>query len=80
MTALDTEPGSGRAEGLSTTAAGEPVPTAYERARSRLAGADPRIGWAASLGVAVFAFLLRLHRLGSPNVVAFDETYYAKDA
>jgi len=80
VTALDTEPGSGRDEGLSTTATGHQVPTAFERARGRLAGSDARVGWAAAIGVAAFAFLLRLHRLGSPNVLAFDETYYAKDA
>ncbi len=84
MTALDTEPArgpdDGHTEGLSSTAAGDPVPTAAERARSRLAASDPRVGWGAALGVALFAFWLRLHRLGSPNLVAFDETYYAKDA
>ena len=80
MTALDTESGAGRTEGLSSTATGQPVPTAFERARSRLTGSDPRVGWAAALGVALLAFALRVHRLGSPNVVAFDETYYAKDA
>ncbi len=76
MTALDTE----NSEGLSTTATGHPVPTAAGRARSRLAGSDPRVGWAAAFGVAIFAFLMRVYRLGSPNVLAFDETYYAKDA
>ena len=84
MTALDTEPENGprdgQTEGLSSTATGHPVPTAFERARSRLTGSDPRVGWASAIGVAVLAFLLRLHRLDTPNVVAFDETYYAKDA
>ena len=80
MTALDTEPGDGHTEGLSSTATGHQVPTAFERARSRLTGSNPLVGWAAAIGVAVFALLLRVHRLGSPNLVAFDETYYAKDA
>ena len=80
MTALDTEPGDGHTEGLSSTATGHRVPTAFERARSRLTGSNPLVGWAAAIGVAVFALLLRVHRLGSPNLVAFDETYYAKDA
>ncbi|GAB2773273.1 phospholipid carrier-dependent glycosyltransferase [Nocardioides salsibiostraticola] len=35
--------------------------------------------WAAAIGVAVLAFLLRLYHLGSPARFAFDETYYAKD-
>jgi dolichyl-phosphate-mannose-protein mannosyltransferase len=75
VTALDQE----NSEGLSTTAAGDPVPTASERARDRLAGSDRRVAWGAAIGIAVLAFLLRLHRLGTPDVLAFDETYYAKD-
>ncbi len=53
------------------------------RSSGRAAGSPGRtrvVGWAAAIGVAVFALLLRVHRLGSPNLVAFDETYYAKDA
>jgi dolichyl-phosphate-mannose-protein mannosyltransferase len=75
VSALDQE----NAEGISTTATGYPVPTAGERARDRLADSDPRLAWGAAIGIAVFAFLLRLHRLGTPDVLAFDETYYAKD-
>ncbi|MFT2018726.1 dolichyl-phosphate-mannose--protein mannosyltransferase [Streptomyces sp. 796.1] len=37
-------------------------------------------GWGGPLLVALFAGLLRFWRLGSPNAVIFDETYYAKDA
>lgn len=36
-------------------------------------------GWATAIGVALFAFGLRLYHLGSPATFAFDETYYAKD-
>jgi dolichyl-phosphate-mannose-protein mannosyltransferase len=75
VTALDQE----NAEGLSSTAAGRPVPTAWQRAKGRLSGSEPRIAWGAAIGIAVFALLLRLHRLGTPDVLAFDETYYAKD-
>ncbi|WP_431042578.1 dolichyl-phosphate-mannose--protein mannosyltransferase [Streptomyces sp. P1-3] len=38
------------------------------------------IGWIGPLLVALFAGLLRFWRLGSPDDVIFDETYYAKDA
>ncbi|MFD4998971.1 dolichyl-phosphate-mannose--protein mannosyltransferase [Streptomyces buecherae] len=38
------------------------------------------LGWIGPLLVALFAGLLRFWRLGSPNEVIFDETYYAKDA
>lgn len=41
---------------------------------------DRWIGWLAPLAVAVFAAFLRFDRLGVPNRVIFDETYYAKDA
>ena len=65
--------------GLSRTAAGGGVPLARERAtgHGRLEGRA--VGWAASIGVAVLAFLLRLRHLGRPDTLAFDETYYAKD-
>ena len=38
------------------------------------------VGWLAPLGVALVALALRLHRLGYPNRLMFDETYYPKDA
>ena len=38
------------------------------------------MGWSASIGVALFAFFLRLWHLGTPREFEFDETYYAKDA
>ncbi|MDT3398432.1 phospholipid carrier-dependent glycosyltransferase [Streptomyces sp. B1866] len=37
-------------------------------------------GWGGPLLVALLAGVLRFWRLGSPNAVIFDETYYAKDA
>ncbi|MFK4106828.1 dolichyl-phosphate-mannose--protein mannosyltransferase [Streptomyces sp. NPDC019531] len=39
-----------------------------------------RPGWGGPLLVALFAGLMRFWRLGSPQAVVFDETYYAKDA
>ncbi|TYK49365.1 dolichyl-phosphate-mannose--protein mannosyltransferase [Actinomadura decatromicini] len=41
---------------------------------------SPLLGWLGPLLVTLFAGYLRFHRLGSPNAVVFDETYYAKDA
>lgn len=41
---------------------------------------DRRAGWLVAIGLALFAFLLRLRNLGFPNKIVFDETYYAKDA
>ncbi len=38
------------------------------------------IGWTASIAVMLLAFALRLVRLDQPRELAFDETYYAKDA
>ena len=66
--------------GLSRTAAGDPVPLAPERAASRKVREDPLVGWAAAVGVALLAFLLRVWKVGTPDEFAFDETYYAKDA
>jgi dolichyl-phosphate-mannose-protein mannosyltransferase len=66
--------------GLSRDAAGRPVPSAWQRARSRVRGEDPVIGWAGSIAVAVLALFLRLWHLGKPHAFEFDETYYAKDA
>jgi dolichyl-phosphate-mannose-protein mannosyltransferase len=66
--------------GLSRTATGRPVPSAWERARGRARLEDPVVGWSASIGVALLALFLRLWHLGTPHVFEFDETYYAKDA
>jgi len=66
--------------GLSRTASGRPVPLARVRARGRARLEDPVVGWSASIGVALLAFLLRLWHLGTPHEFEFDETYYAKDA
>lgn len=41
---------------------------------------DPIAGWITTISITLMAFLLRLHNLGFPNKVLFDETYYAKEA
>ena len=61
-------------------ATGLAVPTAWVRARGRGRLEDPVVSWSASIGVGVFALLLRLWHLGTPHTFEFDETYYAKDA
>lgn len=67
--------------GLSRTADGRPVPSAWARARARTGRLeDPVVGWSAAVGVALLALFLRLWHLGKPHVFEFDETYYAKDA
>jgi len=55
-------------------------PHAWARAMTQLAGTSRWSGWAAAVGVAVLAFLLRLWHLSTPRQFQFDETYYAKDA
>jgi dolichyl-phosphate-mannose-protein mannosyltransferase len=66
--------------GLSRTAAGRVVPSAWARAAEWGRREDPVVGWTASIGVAVLALFLRLWHLGTPREFEFDETYYAKDA
>lgn len=71
---------------MATTEVMPPAP-AVERTSSPLARALWRpipgsrlAGWLGPLGVALFAFLLRLHRLAVPGKAAFDEVYYSCDA
>jgi dolichyl-phosphate-mannose-protein mannosyltransferase len=66
--------------GLSTNAAGLAVPSAWQRARTRMRAEDPFVGWASSISIALLALFLRLWNLGKPREFEFDETYYAKDA
>ena len=70
---------------LDTPTAGAVEPTGGRRDRWRLRGRlqrleDPLWGWVAAVAVGLLALGMRLWRLGSPRVFAFDETYYAKDA
>lgn len=57
--------------------------TRWGRVRNRLL-LDPEwrriIGWLAPLVITAIAAVLRLANLSHPNVLAFDETYYVKDA
>jgi dolichyl-phosphate-mannose-protein mannosyltransferase len=78
-TAAPPEPPKERV-GLSTNAAGDAVPSAWQRARTRMRDEDPFVGWASSIVVALLALFLRLWHLGKPHEFEFDETYYAKDA
>jgi len=87
-------PGPSDAPATSPSTDGEPVdpdaelPT-RDRLLRRLVGADalaldatPRArlnGWLWTLGVTVFAGLVRLWDLGRPHKLVFDETYYVKD-
>ena len=61
----------------------EQRPTRYERLRDRVLQ-DPDWGrmmrWFAPLVVTALAAVLRLVNLGHPHQLAFDETYYVKDA
>ncbi len=64
--------------GLSRTASGRGVPPARQRVQTY--AERPLVSWGASIAVAVLALGLRLWHLGRPGRLAFDETYYAKDA
>jgi dolichyl-phosphate-mannose--protein O-mannosyl transferase len=64
---------------LSRTARGDVVPTAVERARSRVLD-DRVLSWVGAVTVTLVAAILRLWDLGQPRKFLFDETYYAKDA
>ena len=73
-----------RTQGLSRTAEGLPVPSVRRRF-ARHGGAPPAagdrvLGWVVAVGIAALAGALRLWRLGRPDELLFDETYYAKDA
>jgi dolichyl-phosphate-mannose--protein O-mannosyl transferase len=61
----------------------EERPTRGDRLRDGIL-LDPRrsriVRWAAPLSVTVLAALLRLIGVGHPHELAFDETYYVKDA
>ncbi|MBZ5734650.1 phospholipid carrier-dependent glycosyltransferase [Nocardioides sp. TRM66260-LWL] len=74
-----TAPTAGRVP-LERDAHGRPRPTAWARARGRLALEDPLVGWLSALALTLLAFALRLWHLGTPREFEFDETYYAKDA
>ncbi|MCW2817832.1 MAG: glycosyl transferase, family 39 [Marmoricola sp.] len=68
------------APGLARTASGDPVPSAWTRARLRAQDSDPVISWVGALAITALAGFLRLWDLGRPKTLLFDETYYAKDA
>ena len=53
--------------------------TTIERLRHPLPP-DRITGWVVAVGLGIVAFVLRAWRYGTPHYLAFDETYYAKDA
>lgn len=55
-------------------------PSAVDRARPRAYDRNPVSSWAACIGVAGLAGLLRLWKLANPKTFLFDETYYAKNS
>jgi dolichyl-phosphate-mannose--protein O-mannosyl transferase len=74
------EPEAEQLVGLSTTALGAPVPSAWQRAARRMIREDPVVSWVVSLVITALALVMRLWHLGTPHLFEFDETYYAKDA
>ncbi|WP_239460007.1 dolichyl-phosphate-mannose--protein mannosyltransferase [Nocardioides daejeonensis] len=46
----------------------------------RAAPRDALVAWGVGIGLTLFAFFLRVWKLGRPAEFEFDETYYAKDA
>ena len=66
--------------GLSGMADGRVVPSARRRLVPATRHNDRLVGWVATLAVTLVAGFLRVWRLGTPNELLFDETYYAKDA
>jgi dolichyl-phosphate-mannose--protein O-mannosyl transferase len=74
------EPQAEQLVGLSTTALGAPVPSAWQRAARRVTREDPVVSWVVSLVITALALVMRLWHLGTPRLFEFDETYYAKDA
>jgi dolichyl-phosphate-mannose-protein mannosyltransferase len=66
-------------EALGRTSDGRPLPDARRRLTPAVYLSEPIVGWIAPLAVAVLAGVLRFWRLGQPNALLFDETYYVKD-
>jgi len=64
---------------LVSTVEGRRLPPLRERFTTP-ATSSRVLGWLGPLGVALVALAMRVWRLGSPHLVLFDETYYAKDA
>ncbi|CAN5529030.1 phospholipid carrier-dependent glycosyltransferase [soil metagenome] len=67
-----------RTASLGASDDGHPYPLLRER--FVLQPPDRLLGWLGPLGVALLALAIRVWHLGTPHVVLFDETYYAKDA
>ncbi|HET7326197.1 MAG TPA: phospholipid carrier-dependent glycosyltransferase [Nocardioidaceae bacterium] len=69
-----------RFEALGRASDGRPLPDARRRLAPAVYLSEPVLGWIGPLAIALLAGVLRFWRLGYPNALLFDETYYAKDA
>ncbi len=72
MNAYQTVPASGTDEGSRLTRA--------SRQGTALVAGSAFWGWAGPILIMIFGGFLRFYRLGRPDAVVFDETYYAPDA
>lgn len=88
--AVTQEPGEDPHQGAaSSEPPAPPAPPTRDELLERLLGRatllldatrrDRLTGWAWTLGVTVFAGILRFWHLGRPDTLVFDETYYVKD-
>jgi dolichyl-phosphate-mannose-protein mannosyltransferase len=68
-----------RLEPLGRDADGGPLPDVRRRLTPPVFLSEPVLGWVGPIAVATVAGVLRFWRLGTPNALLFDETYYAKD-
>lgn len=56
------------------------MPTTIEALEDGRRLRDGLLSWLITIGISLFAFVLRIWDLGRPHRIMFDETYYAKDA
>jgi dolichyl-phosphate-mannose-protein mannosyltransferase len=71
--------GPSRSEGLGRDVLGRRLPPLEDRLHPPMPK-DFDGGWLATIGITLFAGIIRFWHLGTPNKFVFDETYYAKDA
>ncbi len=73
------EQGSPTSRGGDPDSSDSPAVSLRDRLVPPLSG-DALWGWIGPIAVAAFGAVLRFLHLGTPKVLVFDETYYAKDA
>lgn len=71
--------GPSRSEGLGRDVLGRRLPPLKDRLHPPMPR-DFDGGWLATIGITLFAGIIRFWHLGTPHKFVFDETYYAKDA